>query len=180
MGTNITQVVLCCTINCKKCFFYHTSSSPSIWCTDLRDQYFATRPRTRLLEKITNGRVRDRDFLKIKSEPRPGRDRESRAFSLETETRTWRDLNKFFNFSIFCDETRPETSGKINKRTSPRPRLINNQNWSETETRLRVSVPLVSKTRRDRDSRQSVSNCLEENQITVAKSKEFRYRGTKV
>jgi hypothetical protein len=114
------------------------------------------RPRTRLLEKITNGRVRDWDFLKIKSEARPGRDRESHAFSLETETRTWRDLNKFFRFSIFCDETWPETSGKINQRTSPRPRIIHNPNSSETETRLRVSVPLVSKTRQDRESRQSV------------------------
>ena len=58
------------------------------WFTDLRDQYFATRPRTRLLEKLTNIGVRDRDFWEINSGTRPGRDRESRAFSLETETRT--------------------------------------------------------------------------------------------
>jgi hypothetical protein len=53
-----------------------------------RDQYFVTRPRTRLLEKVITGRVRDRDFFIIKIETRPGRDRESRAFSLESETRT--------------------------------------------------------------------------------------------
>ena len=54
----------------------------------------------------------------------------------------------FLQISNFWDRTRTETSGKIKKRTSLRPRLINNQNWSqtetsacslETETRLRVS-----------------------------------------
>ena len=125
--------------------------------TDLRDQYFVTRPRMRLLQKLTNGRVRDRDFLKIKSGTRPRRDRESRAVSLETETRTRRYLNKFFRFPIFWNETRPKTSGKINKKTSPRPRLFENLDWSETETRPRVSVPLVSKPRRDRESRPSLA-----------------------
>ena len=125
--------------------------------TDLRDQYFVTRPRMRLLQKLTNGRVRDRDFLKIKSGTRPRQDRESRALSLEIETRTRRYLNKFFRFPIFWNETRPKISGKINKKTSPRPRLFENLDWSETETRPRVSVPLVSKPRQDRESRQSVS-----------------------
>ena len=92
----------------------------------------------------------------IKGGTRPRQDRESHAFSLETETGTCRDLNKFCRFSIFDDENRPETSGKMYKQTSPIPRLINNQNWSETETRTRVSVPFVSKPRRDRESRQSV------------------------
>ena len=40
--------------------------------TDLRDQYFATRPRTRLFEKLTNGRVRERDFFIFKIGTRPG------------------------------------------------------------------------------------------------------------
>jgi hypothetical protein len=65
-------------------------------------------------------------------------------------------LTNFFGFPLFWDETRPEISGKLHKRTSLRPRLISNQNGSETETRPRVSVPLVSKPRRDRESRQSV------------------------
>ena len=52
----------------------------------MRDQYFVTRPRMRLLEKFTNGGVRD--FMKVKIGARPGQDRESHAFSLETETRT--------------------------------------------------------------------------------------------
>ena len=43
------------------------------WITDLQDQYFATR----LLEKLTNGRVQDQDFLKIKSGTRLGQDQES-------------------------------------------------------------------------------------------------------
>ena len=117
-----------------------------------------TRPRTRLLQKLTNGRVRDRDFLKIKSGTGPRQDQESRALSLETETRTRRYLNKFFRFPIFWNETRPRISGKINKKTSPRPRLFENLDWSETETRPRVSVCLVSKPRQDRESRHSVSD----------------------
>ena len=92
----------------------------------------------------------------FKIETRPGQDRESRAFSLESKTRTWRDLNKFSRFPIFCDETRDETSWKINKQMSPRPRLFDNQNWSETGTRPRVSVLLVSRPRRDRESRPSL------------------------
>jgi hypothetical protein len=32
------------------------------------------------------------------------------AFSLETETRPGRDLNKFSRFPIFCDETKNETN----------------------------------------------------------------------
>lgn len=51
------------------------------------------------------------------------------------------------NFSIFCDETRPETSGKINKRTSPRTRLERDRDETESlsafslenETRPRLS-----------------------------------------
>ena len=112
-----------------------------------RDHYFVTRPRTRLLEKLINGRVRDRDFLIFKIETRPGRDRESRAFSLESEAKKWRDLNKFSRFPIFCDKTRDETSWKINKQMSPRLRLFDNQNWSRTGTRQRVLVLLVSRPR---------------------------------
>ena len=37
---------------------------------------------------------------------------------------------------------------------NPKPRLIKNQNWSET--RQRVSVPLVAKPSGDRESRRSV------------------------
>ena len=91
-----------------------------------RDQYFATRPITRLLEILTYGRFRDPDIFILKSRTRPGWDRESCAFSPETETRTWRYLNKVSRFPIFVDDTRPETSWKIYKKTSPRLRLINN------------------------------------------------------
>ena len=119
---------------------------------DGRDQYFETIPSTRHLQKLTYGRVRDRDFFIIKIGMRPGWDRESCAFSLDTETRTSRDLNNFYRFSIFYVETGPKTSWKINKQMSPRTRLINNHNWSETETRPRVSVPLVLKLRWDRES----------------------------
>ena len=38
----------------------------------------------------------------------------------------------------------PETSGKINKQSSPRPKPINNQNWRETETRLAESLSAYS------------------------------------
>ena len=53
--------------------------------------------------------------------------------------------NKFCNFK-----------GKINRQMILRPRLINNQNWSETEKRPGVSEPLVSKPRQDRESRPSL------------------------
>ena len=46
---------------------------------------------------------------------------------LETRTRKWQHLNKMSRFPIFCDKTKPKTSGKINRQMSPRPRLINNQ-----------------------------------------------------
>jgi hypothetical protein len=39
----------------------------------------------------------------------------------------------------------PGLLGKINKQMSPRLRLINNQNKSETKTRPRVPVPCVLK-----------------------------------
>ena len=94
------------------------------------------------------------DFLKIikwtNLRPRQGQHRKSHAFSLETETR--KDENKFYRFQICCDKTRPETSGKMNKQTSPRPELINNQNWSETKTIMRVLVSLVAKPRGDLES----------------------------
>ena len=51
--------------------------------TDLQDQFFAMRPRTRLLEKLTNGHVQDQDFMIIKLDMRQGRDQESCDFSLE-------------------------------------------------------------------------------------------------
>ena len=44
-------------------------------------------------------------------------------------------------FPIFCDKTRPKTSGKIKKHTTLSQRLITNQNWSETKTSLRVLKP---------------------------------------
>jgi hypothetical protein len=47
-----------------------------IFSTECQDQYFATRPRMRLLLQLTNGRIRDRDFLITKSGTRPGRDRD--------------------------------------------------------------------------------------------------------
>ena len=66
--------------------------------TDLRDQYFATRPRTRLLEKITNGRVRDRDFLKIEV----NRDRDETGSLVPSVSRPRREheetLTNFFDF----------------------------------------------------------------------------------
>ena len=40
---------------------------------------------------------------------------------------------------IFCDETENESSWKMNKWTSPRLRLFDNQKWNETGTRPRVS-----------------------------------------
>ena len=61
--------------------------------------------------------------------------------------------SQVFQIYNILGQDKAKTSGKINKWTSPRPRLINTQNWSETETRPRVSVPLVSKPRRDRESR---------------------------
>ena len=61
------------------------------------------------------------------------------AFNLENETRTFWDLNKLFRFPILWDETRSDSSGKINKQTSTRLRIFNNQNWSKTGTRPRVS-----------------------------------------
>jgi hypothetical protein len=119
--------------------------------TDLQDQYFAASPRIRILEKLSNGLVRERDFLKNKSETWPGRDQESCSSSLETEMRTWRYLCKFLRFPIFRVETWPETWMSL------RPRLTNNQNWCKTETRPRVSVSWVSKQRQDRESHQSVN-----------------------
>jgi hypothetical protein len=76
-------------------------------------------------------------------------DRDETKILVPLVSRPRRDLNKFPRFSIFCDETRPESPRKINKLTSPRPRLINNQNWSETETRPRVSVPFRDKRQQD-------------------------------
>jgi hypothetical protein len=73
-----------------------------------RDQHFVARQRTRLLKKMINGQFQDRDFYK--SRTRPGQDLESRAFSLDTERKTWWDLNKFSRFIIFCNKTRPKTS----------------------------------------------------------------------
>ena len=93
-------------------------------------------------EDETYWKVQDQDFLMIESGSWPWRDRESRAFN----------LNKFIIFPIICDKTMAETSWKINKKTSPKPRLTNNQNWSKTETRPRLLVPLVSKPRRDWES----------------------------
>ena len=67
---------------------------PTAHLTEWRDQHLGTRPRPGNLETFYNGRVRDRDFWIFKIGARPGRDRESPSFSLETETRPGRDLNK--------------------------------------------------------------------------------------
>ena len=99
--------------------------------------------------KITSNKYHSYwDFLIIKCGTRLGQDWEYHAFTLKTEMRTWWDLNKLSRFLIVCDETRPETSGKINKHMSMRSKLIHNQNWIKTEslsafsfkteTRLRV------------------------------------------
>ena len=89
-----------CGLNLKQNISHHRRMRKTTHCgTDLRDQYFATRLRTRLLEKWS---PRQR-LLIIKSGARPGCDWESRAFILETETRTWEDLHKFFRFQIFRD-----------------------------------------------------------------------------
>ena len=119
----------------------------TLFCDETKKQDFLK------INKWMSPRLR---LLIIKSGLRPGRDQESHPFSSETKKRTWRDLNKCIRFPIFWDESRPERPGKIHKRTSPRPNLINNQNWRVTEARLRVSVPLVLKPRRNRESRQSV------------------------
>jgi hypothetical protein len=81
---------------------------------------------------------------------------ETKNFKKSKMERDWDETESLMPLfsQIFSDKTRPETSGKINQQLSPR--LINNQNWSEAETRPGVSVPLVSKPRRDRESRQSV------------------------
>ena len=65
-------------------------------------------------------------------------------------------FTNFQEFKYLVTRPGPRLLEKINKLAIPWPRLINNQNWSETKTRLRVSVPLVSKPRWDRESRYSL------------------------
>ena len=79
----------------------------------------------------------------IKSGVRPGQDRESGAFCLKTKKRTWVDLNKFFKFPIFLDDTRPNTSWKLKKQTSLR--LINyHWDWGSCKSVMCVQSKLVS------------------------------------
>ena len=55
----------------------------------------------RLPEKLTNGQDRDQDFVIIKSKMIPGREQDSHAFSLETETRMCQTLENFPDFEWF-------------------------------------------------------------------------------
>ena len=61
--------------------------------------------------------------------------------------REYGETFKNSKISNICDKTTTETYLKINKQTSPRPRLINDQNWSETNKILRVLMPSDSKPR---------------------------------
>ena len=102
--------------------------------TEWRDQHLGTRPRPGNLETFSNGRVRDRDFWIFKIGARPGRDRESPAFSLETETRPGRDLNKIPRFGtrprrdcskyLELDESETETAWDSKYGASPLVRSV--------------------------------------------------------
>ena len=108
--------------------------------------FFATRPRMRLLAKWTNGWVQDWDFLIIKSWTRPGRDRESRAFRLKTETRTWRDLTNFSYFQYFGTRPGPsflerKTNGQVRDRDLSINKSVESLGAISLETEM---IPRVS------------------------------------
>ena len=71
-------------------------------------------------------------FLIIKSGMRTAGDWKTQAFCLETKERMFWDMTKFekMRFSIFCDKTRPKTSGKIKLTEESKTKTYQLENWS--------------------------------------------------
>jgi hypothetical protein len=103
--------------------------SHRVCATDLRNQYFVTRPGLRIFDKS-----------KVEC------DRDETEGLWPFVSKQSQDLNIFFRFSIFWDETRPKISGKISKtkkKTYEELKLDRNETESgalslETDTRPRV------------------------------------------